>query len=51
MIETSASIIGELAPTGVVRATINLGNTVLAQRDTATGALRGVSVDLARAHI
>ena len=38
----------ELAPTGVVRAAINLGNPVLAQRDAATGGVRGVSVDIAR---
>lgn len=34
------------APTGVLRASINLGNPILAGRD-ATGALSGVSVDLA----
>jgi polar amino acid transport system substrate-binding protein len=38
----------DLAPTGRLRAAINYGNPVLAQRDTATGELRGVSVDLAR---
>lgn len=38
----------ELAPTGTLRAAINLGNTVLAQKDAASGELRGVSVDLAR---
>jgi polar amino acid transport system substrate-binding protein len=37
-----------LAPTGTLRAAINLGNPVLAQRDPATGAPRGVSVDLAQ---
>lgn len=36
------------APTGVLRASINLGNPILAGRD-AAGALCGVSVDLARA--
>jgi polar amino acid transport system substrate-binding protein len=38
----------ELAPTGKLRAAINYGNSVLAQRDPATGEPRGVSVDLAR---
>jgi len=36
------------APTGRLRATINLGNVVLAQRDPSTGNLGGVSVALAR---
>src|SRR4051812_4959949 len=38
----------DLAPTGRLRAAINYGNPVLAQRNAATGELRGVSVDLAR---
>ena len=38
-----------LAPSGRLRAAINLGNGVLAQRDAATGELKGVSVVLARA--
>ncbi|MEN4917906.1 transporter substrate-binding domain-containing protein [Achromobacter spanius] len=37
-----------IAPTGVLRATINLGNPILACRNS-TGAPAGVSVDLARA--
>lgn len=37
-----------LAPTGVLRATINVGNPILASRDNATGKPVGVSVDLAR---
>lgn len=37
------------APTGTLRASINLGNPILAGRDAATGELQGVSVDLARA--
>lgn len=41
-------IVNELAPTGQLRAAINYGNTVLAQKDPATGEGRGVSVDLAR---
>jgi len=38
----------QLAPTGKLRAAINYGNPVLAQRDPATGGPRGVSVDLAQ---
>jgi len=38
-----------LTPTGVLRAAINMGNSVLAQCDQVTGALRGVSVELAHA--
>jgi polar amino acid transport system substrate-binding protein len=38
----------ELAPGGTLRAAINLGNPVLAGRDSASGELSGVSVDLAR---
>ncbi|MCE0743581.1 ABC transporter substrate-binding protein [Acetobacter sicerae] len=41
-------ILRELAPQGVIRTAINLGNPVLACRDTTTGELAGVSVDLAR---
>lgn len=38
----------DLAPTGTLRAAINFGNPVLAQKDPATGEPRGVSADLAR---
>lgn len=38
----------EVAPTGTLRAAINYGNAVLAVRDERSGALEGVSVDLAR---
>lgn len=38
----------DLAPGGKLRAAINTGNAVLAQKDAATGELKGVSVDLAR---
>lgn len=41
-------VLKDLAPTGKLRAAINLGNTVLAQKDSATGELRGITVDLAR---
>src|SRR5712691_7687734 len=43
-----ADVVKELAPTGTLRAALNSGNTVLAQRDPAGGAPRGVSADLAR---
>ena len=38
----------DLAPTGKLRAAINFGNPVLAQKDPVTGEARGVSIDLAR---
>ncbi|WP_425258701.1 ABC transporter substrate-binding protein [Rubrivivax sp. RP6-9] len=44
-----AALAGLFAPTGVLRAAINLGNPILAHTDPATGAPGGVSVDLARA--
>src|SRR3954468_20734233 len=43
-----AETIRELAASGRLRAAINFGNLVLAQKDPATGEARGVSVDLAR---
>jgi polar amino acid transport system substrate-binding protein len=39
--------VASLAPRGILRAAINFGNPVLAQKDIATGAPRGISVDLA----
>ena len=42
------SIVAALAPTGMLRASINMGNPILANRDAATGEPGGVSVDLAR---
>lgn len=44
-----ADTVAALAPTGVLRASINLGNPILAHADPATGAAGGVSVDLATA--
>lgn len=43
-----AAAVREIAPTGTLRAAINFGNPVLAQKDPSTGEPRGVSVDLAR---
>ena len=40
-------VVRDLAPTGKLRAAINFGNPVLAQKDPASGQPRGVSVDLA----
>jgi len=44
---TSASLLQALAPTGRLRAVINLGNPILARRDPASGQPLGVSIDLA----
>ncbi|HJX10771.1 MAG TPA: transporter substrate-binding domain-containing protein, partial [Candidatus Binatia bacterium] len=46
MIETLLR--SDLAPTGKLRVGINYGNPVLATRDSVSGELRGVAVDLAR---
>jgi len=43
----AAGVVKDLAPTGKLRVSINLGNIVLAQKDGATGELKGVTVDLA----
>jgi polar amino acid transport system substrate-binding protein len=48
VLPVSPQIRSELAPTGKLRAAINFGNPVLAQKDPVTGKPRGVSVDLAR---
>jgi polar amino acid transport system substrate-binding protein len=42
----SADALKELAPTGKLRTAINLGNSVLAQTDEATGKPKGITVDL-----
>ena len=44
----AAEVRTALAPSGTLRAAINFGNPVLAQKDPATGEARGVSVDIAR---
>jgi len=44
----SPEVVKDLAPTGKLRAAINLGNSVLAQKDAASGEPKGVTVDLAR---
>jgi polar amino acid transport system substrate-binding protein len=45
----STSITQAFTPTGTLRASINLGNPILANRDVKTGEPVGVSIDLARA--
>src|SRR5476651_2696962 len=43
-----ADALKDLAPTGKLRAAINLGNGILAQTDAATGQPKGITPDLAR---
>ena len=42
-----SNLVKSLAPTGVLRTSINLGNPLLAQRDPSSGHPAGVSIDLA----
>ena len=48
MTSVSPDVLKDLAPTGKLRAAINLGNMVLAQKDPATGQPKGITPDLAR---
>jgi polar amino acid transport system substrate-binding protein len=43
-----ADVLKDLAPGGKLRAAINFGNSVLAQKDPATGEPKGITPDLAR---
>ncbi len=43
-----AAVVAALAPTGRLRASINLGNPILANRNATSGEVTGVSVDLAK---
>jgi polar amino acid transport system substrate-binding protein len=45
--QSMTSIASQFAPTGTLRAAINVGNPILAQRDPASQQVTGVSVDLA----
>ena len=45
--EVPSRVVGKFAPTGILRAAINLGNPVLAKRDPGSGSPVGVSIDLA----
>jgi len=47
--QISSDLIKAFAPTGVLRASINLGNPILANRDPVSGDPVGISIDLARA--
>jgi polar amino acid transport system substrate-binding protein len=47
-VNPSSAVVAAAAPTGTLRAAINVGNPVLARKDATTGEARGVSVDLAR---
>src|SRR3979409_1642724 len=44
----SPEVVKDLAPGGKLRAAINFGNSVLAQKDPATGEAKGITRDLAR---
>ena len=44
----SAQILKDLAPTGKLRASINVGNPILAKRDGPNATPYGVSIDLAQ---
>src|SRR5688572_9519780 len=46
--QVPSAVRADLAPTGTLRAGINHGNPILAQKDPATGDLRGITVDLSR---
>lgn len=48
-LSATPDLVRRFAPSGVLRASINLGNPILARRDAATGEPAGVSVDLAQA--
>ena len=48
MMPIDSEVVAAFTPTGKLRASINLGNPILANTDPATGAPCGVSVDLAR---
>lgn len=45
-VRPSADVLTQLAPTGRLRAGMNLGNTLFTRRNAATGELGGVSVDI-----
>lgn len=47
-VPVSPALVAAFAPNGTLRASINLGNPILANKDAATGAPVGVSVDMAR---
>jgi len=48
MTQLTPAVRADLAPTGTLRAGINYGNFILAQKDEASGESRGVAIDLTR---
>ena len=48
MSNAPADVVKDFAPTGRLRAAINYGNSVLVQRNSATGELSGITVEIAR---
>ena len=46
MVDITAAVRTDLAPTGKLRAGVNYGNFILAQKDPATGKASGVAIDL-----
>jgi polar amino acid transport system substrate-binding protein len=46
--QIAPALVSAFAPGGTLRASINLGNPILANKDAASGEPVGVSVDLAR---
>src|SRR5205814_3942679 len=48
MTQLTTAVRADLAPTGTLRAGINYGNFILAQKDEASGESRGVAIDLTR---
>ena len=47
MVSAIKNIISAFAPTGKLRASINMGNPVLTGKDPITGKPKGISIDLA----
>ena len=48
MTDVSQAARAQIAPTGMLRAGVNLGNFLLTAKDPKTGEIRGIAVDLAR---
>jgi polar amino acid transport system substrate-binding protein len=46
MLQANPAVVKDLAPTGTLRVALNLGNSVLVQKD-ASGKVKGITVDLA----
>jgi polar amino acid transport system substrate-binding protein len=47
-VNTAPGVVKEFAPTGALRAAMNLSNIVLVQKEPSSGALRGITPDLAQ---